>query len=441
MDSALLSLARARLALVIRPRRTEGRDLVAMLKRSILLLAGEASGDYHAAALVKDLKARNPSINISGIGGDKLAAAGMNLLHHYREINTIGLSEGFSKVRNIIRAYQTMKRELRSGLHDLFIPVDFPDVNLRLCKVARQAGVPVCYYISPQVWAWRKGRIHKIAARVDRMMTIFPFEEKLFRDVGVRADFVGHTMVRDVPQGIDKKELRSELGMDPLKWSVALVPGSRPAEVLRMLPIMCQAARLFMQKFEDTQFVLPLAGMHLAEIINKIVEQHQVPVSVQSTDAARLMAACDAGLVTSGTATLQAALAGMPHAVVYKLDRLTWLLAIKVLKPLVMDKDIHVAMANVLAISMEKEGQGPIELIQKAGYSIPCQECGRPLFVPELLQDHATPEALAEWLVRFRSDEALRSATLKGFEQIRQDLTPHEEGRTPASIVIDCLKN
>jgi len=419
----------------------EGRDLAAMLKRSILLLAGEASGDYHAAALVRDLKARNPSINVSGIGGDKLAAAGMNLLHHYREINTIGLSEGFSKVRNIIRAYQTMKRELRSGLHDLFIPVDFPDVNLRLCKVARQAGVPVCYYISPQVWAWRKGRIHKIAARVDRMMTIFPFEEKLFRDVGVRADFVGHTMVRDVPQGIDKKELRSELGMDPLKWSVALVPGSRPAEVLRMLPVMCQAARLFMEKFGDTQFVLPLAGIHLAEIINKIVEQHQVPVSVQSTDAARLMAACDAGLVTSGTATLQAALAQMPHAVVYKLDRFTWLLAIKVLKPLVMDKDIHVAMANVLAISMEKEGQGPIDLIKKAGYSIPCQECGRPLFVPELLQDHATPEALSEWLVRFRSDEALRSATLKGFEQIRQELTPHEEGRTPASIVIDCLKN
>ena len=213
-----------------------------MLKRSILLLAGEASGDYHAAALVKDLKARNPNIRVSGIGGDKLAAAGMDLLHHYREINTIGLSEGFSKVRNIIRAYQTMKRELRSGLHDLFIPVDFPDVNLRLCKVARQAGVPVCYYISPQVWAWRKGRIHKIAARVDRMMTIFPFEEKLFRDVGVRADFVGHTMVSDVPQGIDKKELRSELGMDPSKWSVALVPGSRPAEVLRMLPVMCQAA-------------------------------------------------------------------------------------------------------------------------------------------------------------------------------------------------------
>jgi lipid-A-disaccharide synthase len=255
----------------------------------------------------------------------------------------------------------------------------------------------------------------------------------------VRADFVGHTMVRDVPQGIDKKELRTELGMDPSKWSVALVPGSRPAEVLRMLPVMCQAARLFMEKFEDTQFVLPLAGMHLAEIINKIIEQHQVPVSVHSTDAARLMAACDAGLVTSGTATLQAALSGMPHAVVYKLDRLTWLLAIKVLKPLVMDKDTHVAIANVLAISMEKEGRGPLELIKKAGYSIPCQECGRPLFVPELLQDQATPEALSKWLVRFRSDEALRSATLKGFEQIRQELTPHDENRTPASIVIDCL--
>jgi len=177
----------------------EGKNLTAMPKRSILLLAGEASGDYHAAALVRDLKDANPEIRVSGIGGDRLAAAGMELLHHYRDINTIGLSEGFSKIRNIVKAYQTMKRELRSGLHDLFIPVDFPDVNLRLCKLARDAGLPVYYYISPQVWAWRKGRIRKIAARVDRMMTIFPFEEKLYKDAGVKADFVGHTMAKDVP--------------------------------------------------------------------------------------------------------------------------------------------------------------------------------------------------------------------------------------------------
>ena len=182
----------------------------------------------------------------------------MELFHHYSEINTIGLSEGLGKVRNIIAAYRKMKSELRSGRHAVFVPVDFPDVNLRLCKIARGAGVPVCYYISPQVWAWRRGRIRKIAARVDRMMTIFPFEEQLYRDAGVKADFVGHTMVRDIPESSDKDLLRRELGMAPTRYSVALLPGSRPAEIRRMLPVMCEAARIHIADDPDTQFVLPL---------------------------------------------------------------------------------------------------------------------------------------------------------------------------------------
>jgi lipid-A-disaccharide synthase len=411
-----------------------------MADYSILLLAGEASGDHHAAAMVRELKLLCPEITVSGIGGDKLAAAGMELFHHYSEINTIGLSEGLSKVRNILSAYRKMKSELRSGRHAVFVPVDFPDVNLRLCKIARDAGVPVCYYISPQVWAWRRGRIRKIAARVDRMMTIFPFEEQLYRDAGVRADFVGHTMVRDIPEIADRDLLRRELGMEPSRYSIALVPGSRPAEIRRMLPVMCEAARIHVSRYPDTQFVLPVAGEHLRPLVNEIVSQHEVPVVVQSSDAARMMAACDSGLVTSGTATLQAALAGMPHAVAYKLDQFTWLLAIKVLKPLVMDKDIHVAIANVLAINMEKQGQGPLK--EKAGtaFGITCQECGRALFVPELLQDNVTPENLASWLMRFRSEEPLRDFMTRGFKEIRDMLTLPEERPSAARIILDCMQ-
>ena len=178
-----------------------------MNKKSILLFAGEASGDYHAAALVREIKKERPDIRVSGIGGDLLAQAGMELLHHYREVNTIGFGEGFGKLRQIWAAYKTMRNELLSGKHDLFIPVDFPDVNLRLCRFANKAKAPVYYFISPQVWAWRKGRIRKIAARVDRMMTIFPFEEKLYRSAGVRADFVGHTMMRDMPEIQDRETL------------------------------------------------------------------------------------------------------------------------------------------------------------------------------------------------------------------------------------------
>ncbi|MDQ1239581.1 MAG: lipid-A-disaccharide synthase, partial [Thermodesulfobacteriota bacterium] len=193
-------------------------------RSSILLLAGEASGDYHAAEMVRHLKTLDPSIEICGIGGDALASAGMELLSHYRDVNTIGLSEGLGKVRNIAAAYMRMKSELRSRRHQLFIPVDFPDVNLRLCRIANKYGIPVCYFISPQIWAWRKGRIKKILQRVDRMMTIFPFEEELYKSAGLKADFVGHTMVRDIPAVVDQLELRRQLALVPHRPVITLVP-------------------------------------------------------------------------------------------------------------------------------------------------------------------------------------------------------------------------
>ncbi|MEW6138279.1 MAG: lipid-A-disaccharide synthase [Thermodesulfobacteriota bacterium] len=410
-----------------------------MTPPSILLLAGEASGDYHAAALVRDLKQLRPEIRVSGIGGDKLAKAGMNLLFHYRDINTIALSEGLSRIRHIFQAYRTMKRELTSGVHNLFIPVDYPDVNLRLCRFARNAGVAVCYYISPQVWAWRKGRIRTIAARVDRMMTIFPFEEALYRDAGVRADFVGHTMVRDLALPLEREVAKKALGIGPQATAIAILPGSRPAEIQRMLPVMCEAARMHRSNHPDAVFLLPVAGDHLLPMIRDILASFGVPVTLISSDAAGVMAACDYGLVTSGTATLQAALVGMPHAVAYKLDPLTWLFALKILKPLVMDKDIHVAIANVLSISREKDSDGPIQIMLDAGYRIPCQECGRPLFVPELLQDQASARNMAAWLEKFSSDIRLRQTMERGFSVVRRMLSPPDDGRTPARIVLDCL--
>jgi len=407
---------------------------------SILVLAGEASGDYHAAALVRNLRRVRPDVIVSGIGGDRLRDAGMQILHHYKEINTIALSEGLGKVRNIIAAYRTMKGELRSGRHRLFIPVDFPDVNIRLCKIARNAGVPVCYYISPQIWAWRRGRVHKIARRVNRLMTIFPFEEQLYRDAGISADFVGHTMVREFPHVPDRAAVRRELGIAADRPTVALVPGSRPAEIQRMLPVMCEAARLFGALHPEAQFVLPLAGEHLRDLITRIVAEGRTDVGVFAAGSFKVMAAADCGLVTSGTATLEALLAGMPHAVVYKVDAFTWWLGLKVLKPLVMSKDIHLAIANVIAIEEEARG-GPIKEMSDAGFTIRCQECGRPLFVPEILQDRATPDHLAEWLTRFRTEKALTEVMARGFERIRTLLSPPSNGRTAESIVLEMLEH
>jgi lipid-A-disaccharide synthase len=410
-----------------------------MRKMSILILAGEASGDYHAAAMVRELLAKVPNLRVVGIGGDKLEQAGMRLLHHYKEINTIGLSEGIGKLRNILKCYSDMKKEFADGGHDLFIPVDFPDVNLRLCYLAKKAGIKVCYFISPQIWAWRRGRIRKIKRRVDRMMTIFPFEEDIYRHAGMDAHFVGHTMVNELPKIIDKVSVRIELGLAPQSHYVALVPGSRQAEVAKMLPIMCEAASLYTEKFPETSFILPLAGPHLSKLVNEILGCYSIRVSVMETAASMIMAAADSGLVTSGTATLQAALACMPHAVVYKLDPFTWFLVRKIIKPILMDPDIHVAIANVLAIKSENSQNDLIKNMLDAGYRIECQECGRPLFVPEILQEKVAPEELARWLVRFQSENGLREALTEGFEHLRKMLAAPGSGRTPAGTVMEML--
>ena len=406
---------------------------------SVLILAGEASGDYHAAALVRDLKELVPNITVTGIGGDRLKQAGMQLLHHYRELNTIGLSEGLGRLGTILNAYKTMKREIRSGKHQVFIPVDYPDVNLRLCRFARDAGLQVCYYVSPQVWAWRKGRIRKIARRVDHMMTLFPFEARLYQKAGVRASFVGHTMAREIPNHINRSQARYALSIDDGAYVVALVPGSRPAEIHRMLPRMCESAEIFTHYFPDTQFVLPLAADHLMELVNEILNRHSVPVIVVKNDASQAMTAADCGLVTSGTATLQAALVGMPHALVYVLDEFSWWLALRIIKPLLMDKDLHIGLSNMLSIFEEKLGRGPIKEMVQQNVIIPCQECGRPLFIPEILQHQATPAKLAHWLISFRIDEKLRNTMKAGFQQIREMLKSPTDGPTAAITVRDML--
>ncbi len=409
---------------------------------TILVMAGEASGDYHLARLIKELKSSLPDLQVSGIGGDRLKALGVHLFHHYKEINTIGFSGGLSKLKRVLSAYRTMKNELLTSGYDLFIPVDFPDVNLRLCKFAKQSGTKVCYYISPQVWAWRKGRIYKIRDRVDTMMTIFPFEEKLYRDLGVDAHFVGHTMVNDSPPKVDRVETRTELGLGLDTWIVTLAPGSRSSEIERTLPLMLAAAKRHQLKYPDTRYVLPVAGQHLTGMINRILESADVDVMISQLEASRIMAASDSGLICSGTATLQAALAGLPHAVVYLMDDFSWFLATRILKPLLMDPDIHVAIANVLSIKMEHEGiRGPISLVLDSGHKISCDECGRPLFVPELLQRHANAATMAHWLDKLRSNADLCKIMKTGFEQIREYLVQPDATKKASEIVLKAIKN
>jgi lipid-A-disaccharide synthase len=399
------------------------------------MLAGEASGDYHGAALVKDLKALRPELGITGVGGELMEAAGMELISHYRDINAVGPREGLSKFGQILRVYNLIKERIRSNEHSLFIPIDYPDVNLRLAKVASKANMPVLYFISPQVWAWRKGRLRQIRERVDLMMTIFPFEAQFYAKHGVNAQFVGHTMVRDFGPEQDMGDVKKSMGLDEEHYWVTIAPGSRPTEVKRMLPRMCKAAILFKNAYRDAAFVIPLAGEHLRPLVEEILRLEGAEMKLVSEHAAKVMASCESALVTSGTATLQAALVGTPHAVAYALDPPSWFVAMRILRPLVMDKDLHVAIANVLSIYTDQAQINPIDIMKEAKAGVKCLECGRPLLVPELLQHWATPENMADWLARFRVDPSLRVAMTKAFAALRQMLeTPEDTGAAHCAL-------
>ncbi len=411
-----------------------------MSGKSILLLAGEASGDYHAAQLTRDLKSMRPDISVVGIGGEKLIEAGMELISHYKEINAVGPKEGLTKLGKIFNAYNSIKARLNSGKYSLFIPVDYPDVNLRLCGVAKKAKVPVCYYISPQVWAWRRGRLKQIRATVDRMMTIFPFEAEFYRNNNVEAQFVGHTMVREIPEQVNRDSVMSELGLDPSRRWVTIAPGSRPTEIKRILPGMCKAAVIFKNAYQDASFVLPLAGEHLRPLIQDLTDPYQVDLKIISAPASKIMGVCESGLITSGTATLQAALSGLPHALVYSLDPVSWFIAIRIVKPLMMDKDLHVGIANALSIYTKEVHENPIDIMEKYRAGVKCLECHRPLLVPELLQHWATPETMADWLARFRTDPYLKNGMKEGFTALRRMLEPPGEVGTAAHYVIETLE-
>ncbi|MEJ5330319.1 MAG: lipid-A-disaccharide synthase, partial [Desulfobaccales bacterium] len=238
---------------------------------TILIVAGEASGDEHAAGLVAAIKGRLPGARFVGIGGDRLAAQGVKILVPARELAVVGFVEVARHLPRVFSALRLLHQVFRQERPDLCILVDFPDFNFLVMRLAKWRGLPVMYYISPQVWAWRRYRVRALARYVDRLAVIFPFEADFYRQYGIAADFVGHPFRDTLPPLPPRRELAHNLGLDPDALTVALVPGSREGEIRRHLPTLLETATRLHQLIPETQFLLPLASTAPRELVEGMV--------------------------------------------------------------------------------------------------------------------------------------------------------------------------
>lgn len=356
--------------------------------RRALIVTGEASGDLHGANLIRASRAIDPSLTFFGIGGSRMAAAGCEILIPGEELAVMGLVEVVGHFPVILRAFNRLKGIL-NGLHrpDVLILIDFPDFNLRLAREAKKAGVPVLYYVSPQVWAWRRGRVHKIARVVDRLAAIFPFEPEFYEGLDIEVEYVGNPLLDEarVEQGRD--EFLRVNGLDPGRPVVGLFPGSRLNELRYNFKTIVDAAQLIHTRLPHVQFLLPVAPSLHPETIREGLEGVPFEIVFTGESIYDVANACEAIISVSGTVTLQIALVGTPMAIMYKMSPLTYSIGKRLIKV------PHIGLANIVA------GQGVVK---------------------EFIQEQATPTALADEIVRILQDAAYNHAIRDGLSRVQR---------------------
>ena len=374
------------------------------MKKSILVVAGEVSGDLHAAKVVQAVKARSPDTVFWGIGGDDLRAEEVELLQHTDRMSVMGIAEVLRQYRFLKGVFDQVLAEVDRRKPDAALLVDYPGFNLRLAAKLKKRGVKVCYYICPKVWAWNRKRIPRMAEVIDRLMVVFPFEVELFRDTDLQVDFVGNPLVAQMDEF---------LAMPPreLPWEsdrrVALLPGSRKQEILRILPAMLAAAKRLEARFPEVSFMLAAPNERIEALVNEQIEKcADAPsrLAVVCGHARELMRQADAAMVTSGTATLETALIGTPQIIVYKTSPATYWFGRMVLTIR------HIGLVNIVA---------------------------KRTVCPELIQRDATPESMADGIARLLADTAERSEMLAGYEEVRQLLGTRNAAENAAEILLE----
>jgi lipid-A-disaccharide synthase len=371
-----------------------------------MIVAGEASGDLHGGNLVQAMRRIDPSLSFYGVGGKRMQAAGVELLADVADMAVVGLTEVAFKLAMILKVMRRLKASLVERKPDLVILIDYPDFNLPLARAARKRGFKILYYISPQVWAWRKGRIATIKKTVDRMVVILPFEEKFYRDAGVDVTFVGHPLLDEVRTKYARQEALKRFGLKEEAITIAILPGSRRSEVAVLLPEMLRACRILTEKISPLQFVLPIAGTLDPAFVRDILRQFPLKVNVIADEIYDVIAVSEAAMVASGTATLETALLETPMVVVYKVSGLSYAVGRRFIR---VD---HISLANLIA--------------------------GRTV-VPELIQADANPERIAAEIREIVTRRGRAREMKAALAEIRGKLgTPGASQRT-ARIACDML--
>lgn len=366
--------------------------------RRIMIVAGEASGDIYGADLVSEALKLAPDLHFFGIGGARMREAGVETLVDSSDMAVVGLVEVIKHFDVISSAFRTLKQIVLNDSPDLLILIDYPGFNLRLAKVAKKAGVKVLYYISPQIWAWRQGRVKKIARLVDHMAVILPFEAPFYQRAGVPVTFVGHPMLDLVSVALDRSAAASSFNLDPSRKIIGLFPGSRRNEIERLLPVIIVAAAKLKERFPDIQFILPLASTLHSDDIAPLLTAANLDVTITRDRIHDMITACDAVISVSGTVTLEIALVGTPMVIIYKLSPLTYQLAKRLVK---VD---NIGLCNIVA-----------------GETV----------VQELIQDQANPEAIAAEIGKLLTDHAYQAAIVGKLGEVRSKL-----GSGGASVLV-----
>jgi lipid-A-disaccharide synthase len=373
-----------------------------------MISCGEPSGDLYAGALTRELQQLEPSVAVTGFGSERLRSAGANLVADFKGLSVTGLLEVARVLPRTYSVYRRLIAEATATRPDVFVAIDFPDFNFRLARQMKRLGIPVVYYISPQLWAWRPGRLKTMKRIADRVLVIFPFEEDIYQRAGVPVAFVGHPLF-DVASPLEPRErFLPRHGLDPLKPLVALLPGSRTNEVRAILPGLIAACQIIRLRVPDVQFVLARAP-HVADALLAPLDDANLPVTIVEGATDAVLAAAAVALLASGTVTVQAAMHECPMVVVYRLSPLTYRMG----RPFV-----HVdtfAMANLIA--------------------------GRRI-VPELIQDDFTPEAVAAEAVRLlRDDDGVASRMRTNLREVKQRLGSVGASRRAAAAVLDVARS
>lgn len=311
-------------------------------KREVMLVVGEASGDVHGAQFIQALLAREPGLKAYGVAGEMLRQTRFEVLLGVSGLAGMGLVELAGNTGNLWRAYRLLRRTLRERKPDLLVLIDFPEFNLRLAKLAKDLGIPVLYYVSPQIWAWRRGRVRQIARVVDQMAVVFPFEVSFYEQYGVKVRFVGHPLLNAVRVVHGREVVLPKLGLDPAKPTVALLPGSRRREVEFHLPVMLEAAARLRSE-RDVQFICVKASTVDAQDVACMLKKSPFCMPVVEADRYDALNAADLVWTASGTATLETALLLKPMIIVYRLSWLTYFFARLLVK---VD---HIGMVNLIA--------------------------------------------------------------------------------------------